>query len=193
MLAAVTKAAVLAADAPPSRHQHFQVGMKTLELLDRRKISIEGPWIRLAIHAGQVWGLIVGPGIGDNASRGRSGRHVGEGVQQVRELASHTILLQVRNVVAGVVDTPLFEISANEFFLELVSVRCDLVRMKGRCMQRGLTNLEEPPGAGAWLEMGRHGKHLQNSGTTNRRSIELYSGFLQHLVLTSIFQLLFAT
>src|ERR1700688_4582877 len=84
--------------------------MQSLELLNGRKISIERPRVGGAVHAGQVWRLIVGPRVSNRARWGRSRRHVAKGVEKVRQSIGHTILLQVGNIVPGVVDTPLLEI-----------------------------------------------------------------------------------
>src|SRR5271166_4799947 len=94
--------------------------MQCLELLNGRKISIERPRIGSAVHARQIWRLIVGPRIGNGACRRRSRRHVAESVEEVRQLIGDTILLQVRNVVAGIIDTPLFEVSSENFYLIMV-------------------------------------------------------------------------
>ncbi len=50
-------------------------------------------------------------------------RHIAEGVEEVRQFIGYTILLQVRNVVAGVIDTPLFEVSSEN--LALIAVLCE--------------------------------------------------------------------
>src|SRR5580700_9514937 len=86
--------------------------MESLELLDRSKVSVEWPGIRLSIHTRKVGALVVGPRIGQRACGRRSCSHVGEGVHQVRELSRNPILLEVRYVVPGIVNTPFFEIPA---------------------------------------------------------------------------------
>ena len=120
VLAAANEGRSVGAGRPSQGHQHFQVGMESLELLDGRKISIERPRIRVTVHAGQVWRLIVGPTIGNRACRRRSGRDIAKSVEQMRQFIGHTILLQVRNVVAGVIDTPLFEVSPENLALFMV-------------------------------------------------------------------------
>ena len=105
---------------PSQRHQHFQVGVQCLELLDSRKISVERPRVGSAVHAGQVGRLIIGPCIGKGAGRRRSRCYVAKGVEQVRQFIGHTILLQIRNVVARVVDTPLFEVATENFALIVI-------------------------------------------------------------------------
>src|SRR5580693_3984317 len=97
--------------------------MQRFKLLDRCKISVQRPWVGRTVHAGQVWRLIVGPGIGKGAGRRRARRHVAEGVDEVRQFTGHTILLQVRNVVTSVIDTPLFEVSSDN--LALITVLCE--------------------------------------------------------------------
>ena len=97
--------------------------MKSLELLDGRKISVKRPRVGSTVHAGQVWRLIVGPGVSDGACWRRSGRNIAKGVDEVRQFIGHTILLQVRNVIASVIDTPLFEVSSQNF--SLVVVLCE--------------------------------------------------------------------
>src|SRR6202034_2954318 len=94
--------------------------MKPLELLDSGEISVEWPGVGSTVHAGQVGRLIVGPGIGIGACRRRGGRDVAKGVEEVRQFIGHTVLLQVRNVIASVVDTPLFEVSSQDFFMVMI-------------------------------------------------------------------------
>ena len=101
----------------PDRHQHLQLGVKLLELLNRREISEHRTTVSHAAHAGEIGTLIVSPGIGNRARRRRARGHVRERVKQVRQFVGDSILLQVRNVIAGIVDTPLFEISSENFFL----------------------------------------------------------------------------
>src|SRR5579872_881319 len=89
--------------------------MKSLELLNRRKISIERPCVRAAVYGRQIRRFIIGPRIGDRASWRRSCCNVPEGIKQVSQFIGHTVLLKVRNVIAGVVNTPLFEVSSENF------------------------------------------------------------------------------
>ena len=97
--------------------------MKSLELLDGRKISIERPRVGSPVHAGQVGRLVVGPGIGEGTCRRWSGGDIAKGVEEVRQFIGHTVLLQVRDVIASVVDTPFFEVSSQNF--SLVVVLCE--------------------------------------------------------------------
>src|ERR1700753_3907008 len=86
--------------------------MKSLELLDRAKISIERCGIRLAVHTRQSRILVSRHGIGNGARRRRSRDHIAEGIDQMSKFIGHTILLQIRNVETAVIDAPLFEVAA---------------------------------------------------------------------------------
>ena len=46
--------------------------------------------------------------------------HIAKGVDEVRQFIGHAILLQIRNIVTSVVDTPLFEVSSDNFALIVV-------------------------------------------------------------------------
>jgi len=91
--------------------------MELFELLDRGEVPIEGAGVGSAADTGQVGGLIVGPGIGNGAGRRRGGGDVGKGVNEVRQLVGNAILLQVGDVVSGVVNAPLFEVTAQNLGL----------------------------------------------------------------------------
>src|ERR1700679_3719925 len=91
--------------------------MELFELLNRGKISKERPGIGGAADAGKIRRLIVGPGIGESASRSRGGGDIGKGVNEMRQLVSHAVLLQIGDVVSGIVDAPLFEVTAQNFAL----------------------------------------------------------------------------
>src|ERR1035437_1302590 len=93
------------------------MGMKLLELLNGCKVSIERPRVGSTADAGKIRSLVVGPGIGNGAGRRGGGGDIGEGVDEVRQLVGDAILLQVGDVVAGVVDTPLLEVSAQNLAL----------------------------------------------------------------------------
>src|ERR1700678_1580313 len=97
---------------PTDRHQNLKPGMELLELLNRGKISIERPRVGDTAHAGKIGTLVVSPGIGDGACGCRSGGYVCKGVEQVGEFTGDAILLQICDVVTGVIDTPLFEVSS---------------------------------------------------------------------------------
>src|ERR1700722_2540326 len=86
--------------------------MQLLELLNRSKISIERARVGDTAHTGKIGTLVVSPGIGDGAGRRRRSGYVSEGVQQVRQFVGDTVLLQICDVVAGIIDTPLFEVSS---------------------------------------------------------------------------------
>jgi hypothetical protein len=96
--------------------------MEALELLDGRKVSIERPGVGGAIHTGQMWGF-VGPRIGNAACRRRSRGHIAKSIEEVRQFIGDTILLHICNVVACVIDTPLFEVSPEN--LALIVVFCE--------------------------------------------------------------------
>ena len=86
--------------------------MKLFELLNRSEVSVEWRGVGSAADAGQVGAGIVRPGIGNGASR-RGGRgHIGKRVDEVRQIVGNAILLQVGDVVSGVVNAPLFEVTA---------------------------------------------------------------------------------
>src|ERR1017187_8649406 len=101
--------------------------MELLELLNRRKVSIERPRIRYPTDTRWIGTLIVGPRIRKRARGCRRRGYVSEGVHQVSELSCDPILLQVCNVVPGIIDTPLFKISPKDLVVlcKLRSYRCN--------------------------------------------------------------------
>src|ERR1035441_10095448 len=85
--------------------------MKPLELLDRAKISIERRGVRLAAHTRKSRILVSGRRIGNGARWRRSRGHIAEGVDQVRQFIGYAILLQIRNIITGVIDAPFLEVA----------------------------------------------------------------------------------
>jgi len=91
--------------------------MKLLELLDCAKISVKWRGVGLTAHAWNGRILISGRGIGNCACRHRSRSHIPKGINQVRQYVGDAILLQIRNVVTSVTDTPLLEIAPENLTL----------------------------------------------------------------------------
>src|ERR1700689_1502097 len=91
--------------------------MKFLELLDCAEIPVEWRGVGPAAHARNCRILIGGGGIGNCACRRRSRSHIAEGVDEVRQYIGDAILLQIRNVVTSVTDTPLFKVASENLAL----------------------------------------------------------------------------
>src|SRR5258708_39491794 len=91
--------------------------MKLFELLDCAKISVKWRSVGLTTHAWNGRILISGGGIGNCACRRRSRSHIPKGINQVRQYVGDAILLQIRNVVTSVTDTPLFKVASENLAL----------------------------------------------------------------------------
>src|ERR1700733_5466555 len=91
--------------------------MKLFQLLDRAKISIKGRGIRFAAHTRKFRILVSGYRVSNSARWRRSRRHIAESIDQVCEFIGHNVLLQIRNVVPRVIDSPLFEVASENLVM----------------------------------------------------------------------------
>jgi hypothetical protein len=80
-------------------------------LLDRAKVPVKRRGVGLAAHTRKARILVSGYGIGNGARRRRSRGYIAEGVDQVCQFIGHAILLQIRDVVTGVIDAPFFKVA----------------------------------------------------------------------------------
>src|SRR5215472_4965971 len=84
--------------------------MKLFELLNCGEVAVQWARIRGAADTRQVGTLIVSPRVGEGTRRRRVRCYIGEGIEKMRELIGNPVLLQVGDVVSGVVDIPLDEV-----------------------------------------------------------------------------------
>src|SRR5712675_2493139 len=149
--------------------------MQLPQLLQRSKVAVERTGVRVSADAGKPRRLIVGPGV-RNCVPCRSS--IAERVAKMREFVGNSIRLQIGDVVAGKINAPLLEISANDFrammFL-MVFFRCDERRCKHERKQHarqhaGKHNSEHPA-----TKSNRHKRHLDTKDSKARPTIDLYS------------------
>src|ERR1700733_863312 len=95
--------------------------MKPFQLLDGAKVSVKRRGIRLAAHARKARILVSGHGIGNGARRRRSRGYVAEGVDQMCQFIGHPVLLQIRDVVTGVIDAPFFEVATENLAMLMMA------------------------------------------------------------------------
>jgi hypothetical protein len=89
--------------------------MKLLELLNGGKVAIERTEIRGAADTGEVGGLVVGPAVAMAQEGAGVVVTLAKAYIRVREFVGDAILMQVGDVVSGVVDAPFLEVSTENF------------------------------------------------------------------------------
>ena len=110
--------------------------MKLFELLQSGEIAIQRACIGDTANTGQVRSLVIGPTVCNGTARGC---HAAKSVSKMGQLVSDSILLHVRNVVAGVIDTPFFEIASDHLSVMVVRAigLCECGNSNHQGKQRG--------------------------------------------------------
>ena len=115
--------------------------MKLFELLERGEVAVQWARIGNAAYTGQVGRLVVGPTVRNTTS---SRRHAAKSVVKVSELVSDSITLQVRNVVACIIDAPLFEIPSHNLCMIMLLAAVRLCECRNTNNQRKHFHQQNP-------------------------------------------------
>src|SRR5579864_546274 len=146
------------------RDQDLQVRMQLLELLQGGEVSVERTRVR-SCNGGERR-LVVGKGIGDDTA---GTVHAAEGIEEMRESISHSIVLQVGDVEVREVDAPFLEI-ATDHFLAIIGER----RAAGGQKRSDQKQTKQRRRERAWETMGTH-RGSSRMGIQSGGSIDLYS------------------
>ena len=120
--------------------------MQLLELLESSEVPVERT--RVGAGDGGERRLVVGKGIGDDTA---GTVHAAEGIEEMRESISHSIILQVGDVEVRKVDAPFLEI-ATDHFLAIIGER----RAAGGQKQSDQKHTKQRRRERAWETMGTH-------------------------------------